>query len=78
MFEEAKSGALRALDAYEKIGVADVAEGTREFLERIDRDARGSGLGPSRIRSGGGELLDTMLFVVCINHPCPDGIAEPG
>ena len=49
MFEEAKSGALRALDAYEKFGVADVAEGTREFLERIDRDARGSGLGPSRI-----------------------------
>ena len=28
--------------------------------------------------AGGGEPLETMLLVVCINSSCSDGIAEPG
>ena len=28
--------------------------------------------------AGGGELLETTLFVVCINSSCLDGIIEPG
>ena len=46
-FEEAKSEALRALDAYEKLGAENDAENARQFLEEIDSDARGSGLEPS-------------------------------
>jgi len=45
MFEEAKSEALRALHVFEKLGAANNAEETRQFLGRIDRDARGDGLG---------------------------------
>ena len=35
-FEEAKSEALRALDAFEKLGAADGMEGVRELLREID------------------------------------------
>ena len=37
-FEEANSEALRALDAFEKLGAADYVERTRELLQQIDRD----------------------------------------
>ena len=49
MFEEAKSEALRALEAFEKLGAANDAEGTRKLLEEIDGNARGSRPEPSRI-----------------------------
>ena len=39
-FEEAKSEGLRALDAFEKLGVEKHAERTRELLLRIDHDSR--------------------------------------
>ena len=42
-FEEAKSEALRAIDAYKKLGAADDAEDTRILLQRIDRDAHVDG-----------------------------------
>jgi len=43
MFEEAKSEALRALGAFEKLGAANDVEDTRKLLEQIDRNARGNG-----------------------------------
>ena len=45
MSEEAKSEALRALGVFEKLGATDCVEDIRELLERIDRNARGNGLG---------------------------------
>ena len=47
MLEEAKSETLRALDTFEKFGAAIDVENTREFLDEIDRTARGNGLGSS-------------------------------
>ena len=47
MLEEAKSEALRALNKFEKFGVALDVEKTRELLEEIDHNARGNGLGSS-------------------------------
>jgi len=47
MLEEAKSEALRALNAFEKLGAANDVEETRKLLEEIDRKARGNGLGSS-------------------------------
>ena len=44
-FEEAKSEALCALDAFEKLGAANDAEVTRQLLGRIEYDARENGLG---------------------------------
>jgi tetratricopeptide (TPR) repeat protein len=38
-FQEAKSEALRALDAFEKLGAVDDVERVRKLLQRIDRDA---------------------------------------
>ena len=67
MFGEAKSEALRALDVFEKLGAADDAEKTRELLGEIDYDARGmdSDLAISDESDDDGELLETMLLVVC-------------
>jgi len=39
-FEEAKSEALRAVDAFAKVGAVDDTEGIGELLQHIDRDAR--------------------------------------
>jgi tetratricopeptide (TPR) repeat protein len=44
MFEEAKSEALCALEMFEKLGAANLAEKTRKLLEEVDRDAPGNGL----------------------------------
>ena len=43
---EAKSEALCALNAFEKLGATDAAEHTRVLLGAIERGARGSELGP--------------------------------
>jgi len=50
-FEEARSEALRTLDAFEKLGAVNDVEGVRELLRQIDRDARRDGRSgyPSRI-----------------------------
>jgi tetratricopeptide (TPR) repeat protein len=45
-FEEAKSEALRALDAFEKLGATNHMERVKELLRQIDRDAQAS------VRSG--------------------------
>ena len=42
-FEEAKSEALRAVDAFEKLGAVEDAKRVRELLLRIDREARVKG-----------------------------------
>jgi len=47
MLEEAKSEALRTLNVFEKLGVAEKVEGTRNLLRLIDHKARESGLGSS-------------------------------
>ena len=49
MVEEAKSEMSRALDAFEKLGAANDAEATRNYLEQIDRNTRGDRPGPGRI-----------------------------
>ena len=45
MFEEAKSEALHALDAFERFEAAGLAEETGQLLELIDSDAQGDGMG---------------------------------
>ena len=42
-FEEAKSEALRAVDAFEKLGAVNDVEEIRKHIQRIDRDARRDG-----------------------------------
>ena len=65
--EEAKSGALRVLDVYEKLGAVQDAERVRRLLERIDRNAQGNE------RSGhDGEPLEAALLVVSVNSSCSD------
>jgi hypothetical protein len=67
-FEEAKSEALRALDAFEKLGAADDVERVRELLQQIDLDACESG--------DDGELLTTVLSVVFIDSSYSDRTAK--
>ena len=67
-FEEAKSEALRALDGFEKLGVADEVEGVRQFLRQIDRDACEP--------DDNSELFEKVLLVLFIDSSCSDGIAE--
>jgi len=55
-FEEAKSEALGAVDAFEKLGAADDAELVKELLQKIDLDACES--------DDGGELLTTVPPIV--------------
>jgi len=81
MLEKAKSEALRVINAFEKLGAANsYADYTRRFLILIDHKARWNGLRSSipDESAGSGELLETMLLVVCINSSCSGGIAEPG
>ena len=66
--EDTKSEALRALDAFEKLGTASDAEATR-LLHQIEEAALD---GSNR----DGELLETILAVHCIHSLCSDGIAE--
>jgi len=62
MFEEAKSEALRALEVFERLGVTDDATYTRELLGKID-----SYLVTLDESAGGGEHLEIVILVVCIN-----------
>ena len=64
-FEGAKSEALRALDAFEKLGVADGVEGVREHLRRIDHDSQAN-VTPRELDDDG-KVLTTVLFVVFID-----------
>jgi len=67
-FGEAKSEALGAVDVFEKLGAADYTELIRKLLRRIDLDA-------CKLDAGG-ELLTTVLLVVCIDPSYSDGAAE--
>jgi hypothetical protein len=58
-FEEAKSEALRALDAFEMLGAAKDVERVRELLRQIDRDAYES--------DDDGELLTTGRSAVFVD-----------
>ena len=63
-FGEAKSEALGAIDVFEKLGAADDAENVRGLLHQIDLDTCES--------DDGGELLTTVLLVVCIDPSYSD------
>ena len=66
-FEEAKSEALCAVDAFEKLGTAKGAEVTRKLIQRIDRDSqRTDNLVPSDGLGNDGELLETVLPAVLL------------
>jgi tetratricopeptide (TPR) repeat protein len=67
-FEEAKSGALRAFDAFEKLGATNDAETARELLRWIDRDAYEL--------DDDGEPLVAVLSVVFIDFLYSDSITE--
>ena len=67
MFEEAESEALRALDVFEKLGVTDDAECTRELLGKMNLD-----LVTHDESAGNGELLEIVILFVCINSSCLD------
>ena len=68
-FEEARSEALRALDAFEKLGAANDVETTRQLLHVIEAALDCS--------DSDGELLETILVVVhCVHSFCSDGVAE--
>ena len=76
MFEEAGSEALRALNAFEKLGATGDAEDTRKLLEEIDLHALSLGLTLSDKPANDGELIGPTLLVVCINSSCSGGITE--
>ena len=67
MFEEAESEALRALDVFEKLGVTDDAECTRELLGKMNLD-----LVTHDESAGNGELPEIVILFVCINSSCLD------
>ena len=74
MFEEARSEALHALSAFEKLGAMENAEDTRNFLGEINRNAVGSGPALSDKPADDGEPIEPTLLVVYINSSCSDGI----
>ena len=57
-FEDARSEALRALDAFEKLGAANDADATRQLLRQIEP--------PPDDLSDAGELLKTILLVMFV------------
>jgi len=67
-FEDAKSEALGAVDAFEKLGAADDVVRIRWLLERINLDACKS--------DDDGELLTTVPPVVLVNSSYSDTAAE--
>ena len=70
-FEDAKSEALRALDAFEKLGAANDAEAMRRLLStRAKLDALDNS-------TDNGELLDTIPIVHCVDSSCSDRATEP-
>ena len=76
-FEEAKSEALHAADAFKKLGAAGDAEEARELIQQIDRDSqRIDNLVPSDGLGNDGELLETVLFAVFIDPSRSDQATE--
>jgi len=73
-FEEAKSEALRAVEAFEELGAIHHVEDCRKLLQRIDEETN------SLVASGelddGGEFLETALPVVCIDSSRSDWVTE--
>ena len=68
--EDAKSEALCALDAFEKLGAADNAEATRQLLHQIEAKVLDDS-------NHDGELLETILLIdYRVNSSCSDWIAE--
>ena len=66
--EEAKSEALRALDAFEKLGAANDVEDVRELLRQINHDAYEL--------DDDGELPTAVLSVLFIDSSYSDGAAK--
>ena len=74
-FKEAKSEALGAVDAFEKLGAAHDVKEARILLQEIDRDAQenwqSDGLGD------GSEPLEMMLIIVFIDYSHSARAAKP-
>jgi tetratricopeptide (TPR) repeat protein len=64
LFEEAESGALSALEAFEKPGATNYSGRVREILQQIDRDADES--------VEDGEFSIAMLLIAFIDSLCSD------
>ena len=62
-FEEARSEALRAADAFEKLGLVEDAERIRRLLQRFDDEIRAGGT--SNESDDNGESLATGLLPTC-------------
>ena len=67
MYEKAKSEALHAADAFEKLGAAQDLEGCRELLQWIDRATERQAFPDGSDVDG--ELLETRPFPARINIP---------
>jgi len=72
--EEAKSGILRAIEAFEKLGAARDVEDCRKLLQRIDEEM--NSLVVSDELGDEGKSLETVLPVVFINSSRSDGVTE--
>jgi len=72
--EEAKSGTLRAVEIFEKLGAAKDVEDCRKLLQRIDEEM--NSLVVSHESGDEGEFLETVLPVVFINSSRSDGVTE--
>ena len=65
--EEARFGALRAADIFERLGAAQDVEGCRELLKRIEEGLNNP---TSSGRSGSScEFLQTAPSLACVNSP---------
>ena len=67
-FEEAKSEALSAVDAFEKLGAVDNADLVRELLQQIDLDACES--------DDGGEFLTIVLSAVFVDSLYSESVTK--
>ena len=72
--EGAKSGILRAIEVFEKLGAAKDIEDCRKLLQRIDEEM--NSLVVSHESGDEGEFLETVLPVVFINSSRSDGVTE--
>ena len=66
-FEEAKSGVLRAIDAFEKLGKTKDAEGCRGDLRTLEEAMNKPAA--SREHNSNGEFLETMLLPTPVDSP---------
>ena len=70
-FEDAKSEALRVVDAFEKLGAMNDVERIRELLRRIEQAD-----GTSHELDDNGELLKMVPPVVFVDLLCSDRVSE--